>query len=62
VGARTLEKAIREDGMVTPEAIGRALGAGTNCGSCLAEIGALITRHHGDAGADSLAPAADETA
>ncbi len=61
VGARSLEKAIREDGMVTTEAIGRALGAGTNCGSCLAEIGTLIARHHGDAGTAGPAAAVDGT-
>jgi assimilatory nitrate reductase catalytic subunit len=30
---------------VTVEAIGRALNAGTNCGSCRPEIAALIARH-----------------
>lgn len=60
VGARTLEKAIRQDGMTTPEAIGHALGAGTNCGSCLAEIGALIARHHGHAGVGDQAQVVDE--
>jgi assimilatory nitrate reductase catalytic subunit len=37
-----LLEAITQQGLDTPEAIGRALSAGTNCGSCVPEIRALI--------------------
>ena len=37
-----LLRAITEQGLDTPEAIGQALSAGTNCGSCIPEIRALI--------------------
>ncbi len=42
VGLNTLTEAIRKQGLDTPEAIGRALSAGTNCGSCVPEIKRLI--------------------
>jgi assimilatory nitrate reductase catalytic subunit len=42
VGLNTLREAISRDGLVSVEAVGRALGAGTNCGSCLPELRALI--------------------
>jgi assimilatory nitrate reductase catalytic subunit len=42
VGVGTLRRAIREQGLDSPEAIGRALHAGTNCGSCVAELRRLI--------------------
>ena len=42
VGVNTLIHGIREQGLHTPEAIGEALKAGTNCGSCLSEIKHLI--------------------
>lgn len=42
VGRNTILEAIREQGCVTPEAIGQLLKAGTNCGSCLPELKALI--------------------
>src|SRR3569623_1410916 len=42
VGHHTLTRAIREQGLTSVEAIGRALKAGTNCGSCLSEIKSLI--------------------
>lgn len=45
VGVNTLIRAIREQGMRTPEAIGAVHKAGTNCGSCLAEIKTLIQDH-----------------
>ncbi len=44
VGVNTLSRAIREQGLTTPEAIGRALKAGTNCGSCIPELKALIAQ------------------
>ncbi|MES1942537.1 Nitrate reductase [Salinisphaera sp. PC39] len=42
VGRKALADAIRERGLATPEAVGEALGAGTNCGSCLPEIRTLL--------------------
>ncbi len=42
VGENTLLRGIREQGLTTPEALGEALSAGTNCGSCIPEIKALI--------------------
>lgn len=45
VGLNTILRSIAEDGMLTVEALGAALGAGTNCGSCRPELAALITRH-----------------
>jgi assimilatory nitrate reductase catalytic subunit len=42
VGVNTLRKAITEQGLVTIEAIGAALKAGTNCGSCVPELRKLI--------------------
>jgi len=42
VGLNTLTAAIRERGLTTPEAVGAALKAGTNCGSCLPELRQLI--------------------
>jgi assimilatory nitrate reductase catalytic subunit len=45
VGVNTIARAIAEQGLVTVEGIGAALRAGTNCGSCRPEIGALIRLH-----------------
>jgi len=42
VGRNTLIAAIEHDGLTTPEAIGAALHAGTNCGSCIPELRTLI--------------------
>ncbi|HXH01775.1 MAG TPA: molybdopterin-dependent oxidoreductase [Candidatus Competibacteraceae bacterium] len=42
VGLDTLRAAIREQGLATPEAIGCALKAGTQCGSCLPELRQLL--------------------
>lgn len=42
VGVNTILSAIEGDGLMSVEAIGAALGAGTNCGSCRPEIAALI--------------------
>jgi hypothetical protein len=39
-----LTAAIREQGLTTPEAIGAALKAGTNCGSCVPELRQLIAQ------------------
>jgi assimilatory nitrate reductase catalytic subunit len=38
VGLKTLQGAIRDGGLASVEAIGAALGAGTNCGSCIPEL------------------------
>jgi len=42
VGEKTIRKAIAEQGLTSVEAIGRCLSAGTNCGSCLPELQALL--------------------
>ncbi|MGA2793990.1 MAG: molybdopterin-dependent oxidoreductase, partial [Roseiarcus sp.] len=42
VGERTLTKAIREQGLANVGDIGAALRAGTNCGSCIPELTALL--------------------
>ncbi|MCP5137367.1 MAG: molybdopterin-dependent oxidoreductase [Gammaproteobacteria bacterium] len=42
VGINTLVDAIRDDGLCSPEEIGEALKAGTNCGSCVPELRRLI--------------------
>ena len=42
VGVNTIVDAIVKQGLNTPEAIGQALKAGTNCGSCIPELKALI--------------------
>lgn len=44
VGEETLSNAIREQGLDSVLAIGKALKAGTNCGSCVPEIKALLQR------------------
>ena len=43
VGEKTILKAIREQGLTTPEEIGDCLKAGTNCGSCIPDLKALLT-------------------
>lgn len=45
VGVNSIITAITEQGAVTVEALGTALRAGTNCGSCRPELKALIARH-----------------
>ena len=42
VGVNTIVEAVETQGLITVEAIGAALGAGTNCGSCRPEIAALL--------------------
>jgi assimilatory nitrate reductase catalytic subunit len=42
VGLRTIQDAILTQGATTPEAIGAALRAGTNCGSCVPELRKII--------------------
>ena len=45
VGVNTLIRGISDQGLTSTEAIGEALKAGTNCGSCLSEIKELIQVH-----------------
>ncbi|WP_066702111.1 nitrate reductase [Celeribacter ethanolicus] len=52
VGVNTILSAIETRGLMTVEAIGEALQAGTNCGSCRPEIKALIERIKGRAAAE----------
>jgi assimilatory nitrate reductase catalytic subunit len=42
VGALTIANAVTRQGCTTVEAVGACTGAGTNCGSCRAEITAII--------------------
>lgn len=42
VGVNTITDAILKNQLTTPEAIGQTLKAGTNCGSCIPELKALL--------------------
>jgi assimilatory nitrate reductase catalytic subunit len=42
VGLNTIVTAIAEQGLASAAEIGAALGAGTNCGSCIPELEALL--------------------
>lgn len=42
VGATTLKNAIQSQGLKTTQEVGRCLKAGTNCGSCVPEIRAML--------------------
>jgi assimilatory nitrate reductase catalytic subunit len=42
VGEKTIRAAIKEQGLTTYQQIGQCLKAGTNCGSCVPEIKALL--------------------
>lgn len=42
VGRNTLAAAIRDQGLDSPAAVGEALKAGTNCGSCVPDLKAMI--------------------
>ncbi|MGL6209417.1 MAG: molybdopterin-dependent oxidoreductase [Paracoccaceae bacterium] len=44
VGLNTILSAIETDALISVEAIGAALGAGTNCGSCRPDLAGLIAR------------------
>ena len=44
VGVNTIVTAIEAEGLMDVEAVGAALQAGTNCGSCRPEIAALLAR------------------
>jgi assimilatory nitrate reductase catalytic subunit len=45
IGARAITDAIRADGLADVAAVGAALRAGTNCGSCRPAIAGLIADH-----------------
>jgi assimilatory nitrate reductase catalytic subunit len=49
VGRSTLLRAIRTQALVSADEIGKALRAGTNCGSCVPELKALIVEAAGGA-------------
>ncbi len=55
VGVHTLTRAIEMQGLDTPEAIGRVLNAGTNCGSCVPELRRLIADTQVSAGSKASA-------
>ena len=42
VGEKTIRTAIKEKGLKTHQEVGACLKAGTNCGSCVPEIKALL--------------------
>ena len=44
VGLNTIVEAVREGGLGSVEAVGAALQAGTNCGSCVPEIARILSR------------------
>ncbi|WP_102222609.1 nitrate reductase [Acidimangrovimonas sediminis] len=46
VGVNTILAAIQDQGLASVEAIGAALQAGTNCGSCRPELAALLAAAH----------------
>jgi len=43
IGINTIVEAIQKDKLTTVEAIGKALKAGTNCGSCVPELTEILT-------------------
>ena len=45
VGINTIVTAIETDGLMSVEAVGASLQAGTNCGSCRPEIASLLSRN-----------------
>ncbi len=45
VGEKTIIEAITEDGIDSIKGLGEKLKAGTNCGSCIPELGALINKY-----------------
>ena len=45
IGVNTIANAIATRGLISVEALGQALRAGTNCGSCRPELRSLIARH-----------------
>ena len=51
IGRSTLLRAIRTQELVSAEAIGKVLRAGTNCGSCVPELKALLAEAAGEGAA-----------
>jgi assimilatory nitrate reductase catalytic subunit len=45
VGLTTIVRAIAEQGLADVAAVGRALSAGSGCGSCRPEIARLVAAH-----------------
>jgi assimilatory nitrate reductase catalytic subunit len=45
VGVNQIVSAIRDGGAISVDAVGEALKAGTNCGSCRSEIRRLLDEH-----------------
>jgi assimilatory nitrate reductase catalytic subunit len=43
VGAKTIENAIKDGKLTTPQEVGKCCKAGTNCGSCVPEIKEIIS-------------------
>jgi assimilatory nitrate reductase catalytic subunit len=46
IGVNTILTAIESGGLSDVDAVGAALGAGTNCGSCRPEIARLLDKAH----------------
>ena len=46
IGVNTIRRTIADNALISVDAIGRILGAGTNCGSCRPELAALIARQN----------------
>ncbi|GGB04578.1 nitrate reductase [Allosediminivita pacifica] len=44
IGVNSILRAIEDEGLMSVEEVGKALSAGTNCGSCRPEIAALLER------------------
>ncbi len=55
VSARVVRAAI-EDGALTVDAVGRACGAGTGCGSCRDTVREMIEEHHTERSRRRLVP------
>jgi assimilatory nitrate reductase catalytic subunit len=53
VGEKTIIKAITDNGLSTPQQVGTCCKAGTNCGSCVPEIKALIATHKNEPALDA---------
>lgn len=47
IGSNTIRRAIKKDGLDSVNAIGAALSAGTNCGSCKSELAAILRETNG---------------
>ena len=49
IGLKTIATAIREQGLADVAAIGTAIGAGTNCGSCRPALARILSEEKSDA-------------